>query len=57
MEKLFFRRLFRLIRKYGVALVLRGMIEFCKTDESDPRLKALAEDLEKALARYKNAAH
>lgn len=55
LQKAFFRKLFRLIRKHGIALVLQGLIEFAKTDDKDPRMKVLATDLEKALSRYKGS--
>lgn len=54
-QKLFFKKLFRLIRKHGIALVLQGLIEFAKTDEKDSRMKVLSEDLQKALDRYKDS--
>jgi len=53
LRKAFFRKLFRLIRKHGIALVLQGLIEFAKTDDKDPRMAILAADLDKALHRYK----
>ena len=53
LRKAFFRKLFRLIRKHGVVLVLQGMIEFAKTDDSDPRMTLLAADLTKALSNYR----
>lgn len=53
LQKAFFRKLFRLIRKYGITLVIQGLIEFAKTDDKDPRMSILAADLTKALHRYK----
>ena len=55
LRKAFFRKLFKMIRKYGISLVLQGLIEFAKTDEKDPKMFVLAADLTKALHRYKDA--
>ena len=54
LEKAFLRKLFKLIRKYGIVLVLQGLIEFAKTDEKDPKMFILAADLTKAMHRYKH---
>ena len=53
-QKVLFHKLFQLIRKHGIALVLQGLIEFAETDKKDPRMKLLAEDMQRALTRYKN---
>jgi hypothetical protein len=55
LKKAFFRKLFKMIRKHGISLVLQGLIEFAKTDEKDPKMFVLATDLTKALHRYKSA--
>lgn len=56
LEKLFLRKLFALIRKYGISLVIKGIIEFARTsDEKDKPMHTLADDLELAIERYKKS--
>lgn len=52
-EKVLFKKLFQLIRKHGIGLVLQGLIEFAKTDTKEPKMAILAKDMQKALDRYK----
>lgn len=46
-----YKMLFKLVRKYGIVVVLRGLIEVAKTDKDD-RMKVLVQDLNVALTKY-----
>jgi len=43
----------KLVKKYGMQLVLKGLIEVCKLMHTDPKMLQLAADLDVVLQRYK----